>query len=180
MLDPAMTVGTLFLILLLLPCIAGLFLLLGFRLGSGQFRLATKVSFAIFIVTCMVLFSGCSALRVLNPFDNVHAADAEWDGVKSGEVISLTATLASAVSGEGRTSVLASILAALGASDPLGVLLPVSIVGDPIPRYILCTEAYYQKCKGIPINAKIHFAGRPLGSGSLWSPSRLTAENFND
>lgn len=136
---------------------------------------ALRVSLALVLA---VLLSGCAAFRVLNPFDSVSASDAEWDAVKSGEVISLTATIAGAV--DERASLIASILSVLGNSDPLGVLMPVSMVGDPTPRYILCSENFYQKCKQIPLNSKIHFAGKPVGPGLLWKPTRLTAEGFND
>jgi hypothetical protein len=45
---------------------------------------------------------------------------------------------------------------------------------------VLCTEDWSLKCQQIPINAQVHFAGRPIGPGLLWKPSRLTAGSFND
>jgi hypothetical protein len=131
-------------------------------------------------VFALVVFiaSGCSALRVLNPFDSVSAKDAEWSGIKSGEPVSVTASIGGAV--DERAGLLATLLAASGQGDPLGVLMPLLIVGETAPRWVLCDEKLTLKCKQIPLNAEVKFAGRPIGPGLIWKPSRLTAANFND
>lgn len=150
--------------------------------GGGQYarelRELLKVIGMMLVLLVLPLLTGCAAFRALNPFDGVRAADAEFHGTKAGEPISLTATVAGTLND--RAALAATLLGALGHSDPLGVLLPVAVVGEAQPRYVLCVDAMAEKCRQIPINAEVSFAGRPIGPGLLWKPSRLTAANYND
>lgn len=130
----------------------------------------------LLILALALATTGCSAFRALNPFDSVSAADAEFTGVKSGPVVGLTPTLAGAL--DPRASALADLLGVFGQSDPVGVVMPVNLPGETAPRWILCVDSFKEKCRQIPLNSQIHFAGRP--AGIFWRPSRLTAENFND
>lgn len=125
------------------------------------------------LVLLSFIFSGCAALRVLNPFDSVSAQDSEWTGV-SGQAVSVLGSL------DERAATVMQIMTAFGQGDPFGVILPVSLQGSPVQRWILCTDEYTAKCKQIPVNSVIHFAGRPIESGLLWKPTRLTVEGFND
>lgn len=138
----------------------------------------------IFVLTFLLLSStGCAAWRAVVP-GGVTPADAEFSGVKSGEPISLTAHLAKAVSQtEPRAQNIANLLSVLnifGVDDPLGVLLPITLVGETNPRFVICERELVVKCKNIPLNAKVNFAGEAVGGGVLWRPKRLTADNFND
>lgn len=135
-----------------------------------------KLTFALAVLLALTTV-GCSAFRALNPFDSVSAADAEFTGVKSGPVVGVTPTLAGALP-DPRASALADLLGAFGQSDPVGVLMPVSLVGETAPRWVLCADRFREKCQQIPVNSVIHFAGRP--AGIFWRPSRLTADGFND
>lgn len=125
------------------------------------------------VLVSFVALSGCSMLRTLLP-GGPTLADIEFHGVKSGEPISVIGTL------DPRAEVAAGVLSLLGQSDPFGVVMPVLLVGQDQPRYILCTEEWVSKCKAIPLNSQVHFAGQPVGSGLLWKPSRLTASGFDD
>lgn len=104
----------------------------------------------------------------------VTPADSEWSGIKSGEPVSITASL------DTRAALLEPVLLLLGQDDPLGVLLPVTLVGETAPRWIVCEKELVAKCRAIPINAQVNFAGSAIGPGILWKPKRLTADNFDD
>lgn len=134
------------------------------------------ISSVCILLTVSILTQGCAAWRAINPFDSVASSDAEWSGVKSGEVVGLTPTLAGAL--DDRASALASLLSAFGQSDPVGVILPISLPGEAETRWILCVDDFKEKCRQIPLHAEVHFAGK--SAGIFWKPSRLTAKNFND
>lgn len=119
------------------------------------------------------LFCGCASLRALIP-GGVTAADAEWSGIKSGPTVSIVASL------DPRIAALGPLLTLTGQADPVGVLLPVTLVGETAPRWVLCESKLVAKCNAIPLNASVSFAGLPLGPGILWRPSRLTAKGVND
>lgn len=139
----------------------------------------TRIKFAasaLIVVLLSILLSGCATLRALNPFDSVTASDIEFSGKKTGEVMPLTVSLAGVL--DERLGSIAQLLSSLGQDDPLGVIMRLDVVGEISPRYILCTEQWVAKCKGIVVNDTVHFAGKP--AGLYWRPSRLTAEHFND
>ena len=127
----------------------------------------------LFALLGLVALSGCASLRALVP-GGVTPADAEWSGVKSGQAVSIVGTV------DPRAGAAAVVLDLLGQADPVGVLLPVTLIGETQPRWVLCTDAFAAKCRAIPLNAKVNFAGQPIGPGVLWKPSRLTADDFND
>jgi hypothetical protein len=128
------------------------------------------------LLLCCLATSSCATLRTLIP-GGVTASDAEWSGIKSSSHISITGIAAA----DPRAQAAIGILDILGQSDPLGVLLPVTLVGETVPRWILCEAGpMADKCRQIPLNAKVHFAGSPIGPGLLWRPTRLTADDFND
>lgn len=125
----------------------------------------TLVTFAL----CSVLFlPGCATFRAVMP-GGVSPSDAEWDGVKTGEVVSIASQL------DPRAAALETVLGLLGQGTQLGVLMPVTVAGETQPRWILCLGDFTAKCAGIPINSAVHFAGSPIGPGLVWRPSRLTA-----
>lgn len=136
----------------------------------------------IFIALISLIgLSGCAAFRTLIP-GGVTASDAEWSGIKSGEPISIVGSI---IALDDRAQAVSNLLSMLGQNQQdtlgLGVLLPVVIIGETQPWWILCnTDEMVDKCRRIPINAKVHFAGSPIGPGLLWKPSRLTADDFND
>lgn len=135
-----------------------------------------KVLIAICLTILCLSSVSCATLRTLIP-GGVTASDSEWHGVKSGPHISITGIAAA----DPRAQAAIGILDILGQSDPLGVLLPVTMIGETVPRWVLCEAGTFaDKCKQIPLNAKVHFAGNPIGPGLLWRPTRLTADDFND
>lgn len=135
------------------------------------------------IVLFTFALSGCAgttgqALRALIP-GGVSAADAEWTGVKSGEPISLLATVASIATDPQTARLLSVALELSGRADPLGVLMPITPVGSSTVRWVVCTESWAAKCRAIPLNAKVHAAGQVNEVGHL-KPSRIVADDFND
>jgi hypothetical protein len=134
--------------------------------------------FPLFLPLLLLPLSACSAFRAVIP-GGVSPSDAEWSGVKSGPVVSVVGIA------DPRAEAAITLLELLGQADPLGlgVLMPVTMVGEEQPRWVLCAEGkdgYAEKCRAIPLMAEVHFAGRPLGPGLLWLPTRLTASDFND
>jgi hypothetical protein len=123
--------------------------------------------------------AGCGSSGVFRTlFTGVSSADAEFSGVKSGPAISA----AGAINPE--AGQLSSLLTALGQGDPLsqylGVIMPVLLLNETQPRWIICSDKLIVKCQGIPLNAKVQFSGKPIGPGLLWRPTRLTAEGYDD
>jgi len=127
----------------------------------------------LFFLLLLPLLVGCASLRAIIP-GGVSPADAEWSGIKSGATVSILASL------DPRATALTPLLALTGQADPVGVLLPVTLVGETIPRWVLCEAKLAQKCNSIPLNAHVSFAGLPVGPGILWRPSRLTAAGTDD
>lgn len=125
------------------------------------------------VVLAVLGLTGCSALRTLVP-GGVTAADAEWSGVKSGPPVSIVGAI------DPRAATVAALLEGLGQEDPVGVLLPLTLIGETKPRWVLCADELAAKCREIPLNAKVKFSGQPIGPGLLWKPSRLVADDFND
>lgn len=127
----------------------------------------------LFCLMLLPVLCGCASLRALIP-GGVTAADAEWSGIKSGPTVSILASL------DTRVAALGPLLTLTGQADPVGVLLPVTLVGETAPRWVLCSDKLVVKCNAIPLNARVNFAGLPIGPGILWRPSRLTAAGVND
>jgi hypothetical protein len=141
------------------------------------------------LAVCIVLLAslaGCaSTMRALWP-GGVTAADEEWSGRKSGEVVSILGT------GDPRAAAASAVFDLLGnpVFSTLGVLLPVTMLGEVAPRWIWCNgegkdptscKACPAYCSAIPLGAEVNFAGKPVGpAGLLWRPKRLTADPFND
>jgi hypothetical protein len=126
------------------------------------------------VITLAVSLSSCSMFSLLG---KSSLADAQFEGVKSGEVFSVLGSI------DPRADIASQLLSALGQKDfSLGVVMPVTPIGETTPFFILCTEEFEVKCRNIPLNAKVHFTGSPLGTpgGLLWKPSRLTAGDFDD
>lgn len=124
---------------------------------------------------CLSL-SACGSAGIFRTiFTGVTSADAEFTGFKSGEPI--PAATISPQAGQ-----ISSIFVALGQEDPLaqyvGTLMPVLVPGEPLPRWIHCTDEFWVKCKNIPLNTKVEFSGKP--AGPWWKPTRLVAEGFDD
>lgn len=136
---------------------------------------AQPVALLAFLVLSGLLLSSCSAFRAIMP-GGVSPSDAEWSGVKTAEVVSVAASL------DPRVSAIESVLDLLGngggnqLTSALGVLMPVGIKGETSPRWVLCVDEFASKCAAIPINSKVNFAGKPLGPGLVWKPSRLTVD----
>lgn len=120
-----------------------------------------------------IALGGCAAFRVMNPFSSVSAADAEWSGV-SGLPVSLVSTLLQPGGvPDPRGAAAAAILELSGLPDQLGVLLPLTPAGETTARWVLCTAEWAAKCRAVPINSRVDFAGSPVGPGVLWRPKRL-------
>jgi hypothetical protein len=135
-----------------------------------------KIKALALLLVILGVLSGCGSSGVFRTlFTGVTAADAEFSGVKSGPAISA----AGAINPE--AGQLSSILAALGQGDPLsqlGVIMPVLLLSETQPRWILCAgDEMIKKCQGIPLNAKVQFSGQPIGPGLLWRPTRLTIDH---
>lgn len=128
------------------------------------------------LALCLPLLAGCSTLRTILP-GGPTMADFEFDGVKSAEPTPIVGTL------DERAGAALAVLAALGGerADPFGVLLPLVPIGATEPRWVLCPAGKMaEKCREIPLQATVHFVGRPIGPGLLWQPSLLTADHFDD
>lgn len=134
-----------------------------------------NTGYRLYLLTLPLFLSltGCAMLRTILP-GGPTMSDAEWFGIKSGPAVSIIGTV------DDRAASAALILQTLGQTDPLGVLLPVTLLGETQPRWILCTGKLAAKCQAFPLNAKIHFAGQVVGPGILWKPTRLTADDFDD
>lgn len=132
---------------------------------------------ATLILASSVFLSSCAStnpgamFRSIFP-GGVKPAHAEWEGVKSAPMISpdimIDPILGAAF----------SVFLGVDTQKILGVL-PVILIGETTPRYVLCDGEYIEKCKAFPVFAKVHFAGESIGP-NLWKPSRLTADDFND
>lgn len=124
---------------------------------------------AALLLLLLIPLSGCAAFRALIP-GGVSAADAEWSGVKAGPVVGLAPALAGQLGPQ--AGQLAAVLSLLGQTDPLGVLMPTNVAGDPVTRWVLCAGEFRARCEGAPVNASVAFAGKM--EGIFWRPSRLS------
>lgn len=123
---------------------------------------------ALLLLLCLLPLTGCSVLQDLIP-GGVTPGDAKFTGVVSGPARPVIGAL------DPRLEIPAQILVALGQVDPLGLLLPVSLAGKTEPRWILCKDEFYERCRIAQVNYVVDFAGRPRdGLGLIWDPSRLS------
>ena len=128
-----------------------------------------------------LLLSGCGTLsRLSGPLDRgatVLFTSATFDdlqmvGIKTGPSIPVKAGtfVTSATLGK---EALQELNDALGQAS-LGILLPITKVGETIPWWIFCPAGELQKrCDEIPRNARVTFTGHPLGRGSVYLPTHL-------
>lgn len=125
------------------------------------------------LLLCVAVFaSGCAAWRAIAP-GGVSASDAEWDGVVSGPAVPAVSVTAGLATNDQRIAAVLSLLQSAGQQDPLGVFLPVVMVGESSPRWVLCTGKLVPHCTSLLVNTPVHFAGQAIGAGTLWRPSML-------
>ncbi len=134
------------------------------------------------LLTAALPLAGCATLSgfsgVLDRaatvlFTSATLADLQVVGVKSGPVIPLGAGSfdTSAASGQGPIQELANVLGQI----PLGVLLPITKVGETTPMWIFCPAGKLQKrCEEVPANARVTFAGEPLGHSVVFLAHHVT------
>ena len=108
-------------------------------------------------------------------FTSATLTDLQMTGVKSGPLIPVQD------GGTGTSALGAEIqqeLAGVLGEAALGVLLPISRLGETTPWWIFCPAGELQAiCEEIPPNAQVTFFGRPLGHGAVLLPTRL---NWSD
>lgn len=126
-----------------------------------------------------LILAGCgTAARLARPmrqagtalFTSATFADMELVGIKTGPVIPVEASPSNHLD---ETTLLA--IGQLVTQGPVGVLLPITEVGQTVPWWIFCPAGDLQaRCEEIPSNARVTFAGQPLGRGTVLLPTRLT------
>jgi hypothetical protein len=135
------------------------------------------------VLTLWALATGCTTFtRLAAPltqaataaFTSATLADLQLIGIKTGPLIPLQAnpdTAAPLILGDEARRDLAGTLG----TTPVGVLLPITRVGETTPWWIFCPAGELQKrCEEIPPNARVNFTGHPLRGGVLLLPTRLT------
>jgi predicted small secreted protein len=134
------------------------------------------------LLLAAVLAAGCTTLnRLTRPlaqagtalFTSTTLADLELVGVKSGPLLPVQAGpfATSNLLGEEANQELAQLIG----QAPLGVLLPITRIGETTPWWIFCPAGDLQKrCEEVPSNARVTFTGRPLRGGVVLLPTRLT------
>jgi hypothetical protein len=130
-------------------------------------------------VLILLLTTGCGTIsRITKPVRNASAAaftgastsDLKFEGVKSGPAVVIQAIPVGNLDERTRTS-----LEELLGAKPVGVLLPITRVGETKPWWVFCPAGEMeQTCTSIPSNARVAFSGQPLGVGGVWVPTRLT------
>ena len=138
-----------------------------------------RVVVPVFAVVLAGALTGCGTVsRLTGPlsqaattlFTSATLADLQMTGVKSGPLIPVQAG-ATPAPGADIQQELTSVLG----QAPVGVLLPISRVGETTPWWIFCPAGELQAlCEEIPSNAQVTFSGRPLGRGVVLLPTRLT------
>jgi len=135
------------------------------------------------LMTAVLLLTGCGTVsRLTAPlsqaaaalFTSATLADLQLVGVKTGPLVPVQASPAgtSFIPGEEAHQELTQLL---GEGPSVGVLLPITRVGETTPWWIFCPAGELQKrCEEIPPNARVAFTGRPLGHGAVLLPTRLT------
>ena len=133
----------------------------------------------VLLCTLALTVLGCSTLtRLTRPlgqagstlFTSTRLADLVLVGVKSGPTIPVQAT----PSPELDENLRVELAQHLG-QGPVGLLLPITEVGETTPWWIFCPAGDLQEtCEQIPPNARVSFTGQPLGHGTVLLPTRLT------
>ena len=136
----------------------------------------------VLFITLTAALTGCNAAtRLTRPlaqagnalFTSATLADLELVGVKTGPLLPIQAGPFDNLYLLGE-EIPRNITDHLG-QTPLGVLLPITRVGETTPWWIFCPAGDFQKrCEEIPANARVTFTGRPLGHGTVLLPTRLT------
>jgi hypothetical protein len=107
-------------------------------------------------------------------FTAAKLADLKLVGVKTGPAIPLQAAPAATPATAADEATRQAVTQLLG-QGPMGVLLPITEVGKTAPWWIFCPAGDMQtRCEAIPPNARVTFAGQPLGRGAVLLPTRLT------
>lgn len=131
------------------------------------------------VSTAALLLSGCGLQRFTSPlghaatavFTSAKFADLHMIGISSGPLVPLEAGTPAAAPGKELPQELTEILG----KARLGVLLPITKVGETTPWWIFCPPGELQKrCEEIPANARVSFTGLPLGHSGLFLPTHLT------
>ena len=140
--------------------------------------------FPLTLLPLVLALTGCGTVsRLTGPlgqaaatlFTSATLADLQMSGVKTGPLVPVQAGAAGTSSplGDETRQELASVLG----QTPLGVLLPITRVGETAPWWIFCPAGELQaRCEEIPAHARVTFSGRPLGHGAgiVLLPTRLT------
>ena len=131
-----------------------------------------------------LLLTGCGTInRLARPltqaattlFTSATLADLQMVGVKTGPLVPVQAATAGTSAAIFGPDIRQELAGVLGQAPPLGVLLPITQVGETTPWWIFCPAGDLQKlCEEIPANARVAFTGRPLGRGVVLLPTRLT------
>jgi hypothetical protein len=128
----------------------------------------------------LVLTTGCStAARLARPlsqattalFTSATLSDLKLTGIKTGPAIPVQAEPTGAALDDATQQAITQIRR----QGPVGILLPVTKVGETTPWWIFCPAGELQaRCEAIPANATVTFSGQPLGHGMVLLPNRLT------
>lgn len=149
--------------------------------GGGRYanalrhhKKALQALLAVLLLAVLPILSGCASMLPGNQ-------QGEFDGVKTAEPVSFTAKL------DPRLNILGDILTLVGQvdQDPLGVVLPLTPVGEAIgspPRMVVCAPgAMTKKCLAIPMLTECHVVGEPAGPmGVFFRATRIRCRNFDD
>ena len=137
---------------------------------------------AILLITLAAALTGCNAATNLTRplaqaghalFTSATLADLQMVGVKTGPLVPVQASPAGTSFIPGETH--QELTHLLGEGPSVGVLLPITRVGETTPWWIFCPAGELQKrCEEIPPNARVVFTGHPLGHGAVLLPTRLT------
>jgi hypothetical protein len=127
-----------------------------------------------------LLLTGCGTLtRLAQPLAQATSAlltsatlsDLVLTGIKTGPTIPVQAAPTNGLTEEADPQ----FTTLLGEGPAVGVLLPITQVGETTPWWIFCPAGdLQQRCQEIPANARVTFTGKPLGRGTVLLPTRLT------
>jgi len=108
-------------------------------------------------------------------FTSAKFADMELRGF-AGEQVPLNATAAEVAIQDPLVSAALSQLLTRG--EPLGVLLPVNVIGEYAPKFVICTGRFAVIAAKIEQNAEVRVWGQQ--SGMFVRPSRITCADCPD
>jgi hypothetical protein len=133
------------------------------------------------LVTALLL-AGCSTLNRLSApldraatvlFSSATLADLQMVGVKTGPGIPIKAAALGTFASLGKEA--SQELSDILGQTSLGVVVPITKVGETTPWWIFCPAGDLQKrCEEIPRNARVTFTGQPLGRSAVYLPTHLT------